>query len=97
MSLSFNFTNVLLLLIKPKVNSSASRKLSSISKTIAGYHLAGNTLGRFRNSMKRKSIRQLIRKRPRPFEKSNNPSSRPITMRTFRSSRSCTPGIETKP
>ena len=59
---------------------------------IPGYHLVRNTLGRFRNSIKRKGkpVKQLDRKRLRPFEKSTNPSSRTIPMRTFRSSRSCT-------
>ena len=59
-----------------------------------GYYLVRNTLGRFRNYMKGKPkgqpVRQLDSKRLILFEKSNNPSSRTIPMRTFRSSRSST-------
>ena len=94
MFLSCNFDNILLLLIKCKVNSSVSKKISNIPKRIPGYHLVRNSLGRFRNSMKRKPkrkpVRQLDSKRLRLFEKSNNPSSRTIPMKTFRSSWSCT-------
>ena len=39
---------------------------------------------------KGKPVKQLDRKILRPFEKSNNPSSRTIPIRTFKSSRSCT-------
>ena len=80
--------------LKSKVTSSIPKKVSNIPKMIPGYYLVRNTLGRFRNSMKRKPkekpIKQFDRKRLRPFEKSTNPSSRTIPMRTFRSSRSCT-------
>ena len=68
--------------------------VSNIPKKIPGYYLVRNTLGRSRNSMKRKPkgkpVKQFDRKRLRPFEKSTNPSSRTIPMRSFRSSRSCT-------
>ena len=80
--------------LKSKVNSSISKKVSNIPKKTPGYYLVRNTLGRFRNSMKRKPkgkpVKHLDRKRHRPFEKSTNLSSRTIPMRSFRSSRRCT-------
>ena len=84
--------------LKSKVTCSISKKLSNIPKKIPGYYLVRNTSGRFRNSMKRKPkgkpIKQIDRKRLRPFEKSTNPSTRTIPMRTFKSSRSCTITLE---
>ena len=80
--------------LKSKVTSSISKKISNIPKKIPGYYLVRNTLGRFRNSLKRepkgKPVKHLDRNRFRPLEKSTNPSTKTIPMRTFKSSRSCT-------
>ena len=80
--------------LKSKVTSTISKKVSNIPKKIPGYYLVRNTLGRFRNSIKRKPkrrhIKQLDNIKLRPFEKATNPSTRTIPMRLFKSSRSCT-------